>query len=131
MAHRDPVPQNEPTIGRLVVDTIDDLRLLVTKIIELAKAELRISAKAGGMAIALFTVAGFLALLSVVMVSIAAALFLSMLGLHLAWCFLIVFGAYLLLAALLALIGYMKARKIRAPEHAIAQAQEVPRAFRP
>lgn len=131
MAHRDPVTEDEPTIGKLVVDAFDDAGVLVRDIIALAKAELSVSAKAGGIGIALFALAGFISLLAIIMVSIAIAFFLHMTGMDLAWCFLIVFGAYLLLAALLAFIGYRKVRKVRAPEHTIAQVQEVPRALKP
>lgn len=130
MAHRDPVTEDEPTIGRLVVDAFDDAGVLLRGIVALAKAELRVSAKAGGVGIALFALAGFISLLAIIMISIAFAYFLHMTGLDLAWCFLIVFGAYLLLAALLAFVGYLKIRKIRAPEHTIAQVQEVPRALK-
>jgi membrane protein implicated in regulation of membrane protease activity len=63
------------------------------------------------------------------MVSIAIAFFIHMADLDLAWCFLIVFGGYLLLAALLALIGYRKVRKVRGPERTLAQAQETPAAL--
>jgi hypothetical protein len=47
-----------------------------------------------------------------------------MTGLHLAWCFLIVFLLYALIAALLAFIGSKKVKQVRAPERAIYQAQE-------
>ena len=40
------------------------------------------------------------------------------------WCFLIVFGAYLLIAALLGFLGMKKVKQVRAPERAIHQAQE-------
>ncbi|HEX2894127.1 MAG TPA: phage holin family protein, partial [Marmoricola sp.] len=130
MAHREPLQEQEPTIGKLVVDAFDDLGTLVRHMIELAKSELRVSVRAGGMAIALFLLAGFLGLLSIIMVSIAIAFFIHMAGLDLAWCFLIVFGAYVLLAALLGLIGYRKIRKVRAPERTIAEMQEM-RALKP
>jgi hypothetical protein len=130
MAHREPLDEQEPTIGKLVVDAFDDFGTLVRHMIELAKSELKVSVRAGGMAIALFALAGFLGLLAVIMVSIAIAFFIHMAGLDLAWCFLIVFGAYLLLAALLGLIGYRKVRKVRAPERTIAEVQEM-RALKP
>lgn len=130
MAHREPLQEQEPTIGKLVVDAFDDLGTLVRHMIELAKSELRVSVRAGGMAIVLFLLAGFLGLLSIIMVSIAIAFFIHMAGLDLAWCFLIVFGAYLLLAAVLGLIGYRKVRKVRAPERTIAEMQEM-RALKP
>jgi hypothetical protein len=129
MAHREPLYDHDPTIGKLVVDAFDDFGTLLRHIIELAKSELRVSVRAGGMAIALFALAGFVALLAIIMVSIAIAFFIHMAGLDLAWCFLIVFGGYLLLAGLLGLIGYRKVRKVRAPERTMAQASDTPRAL--
>lgn len=128
MAFREPAPE-EPTIGKLVVDAFDDIGTLVRHMIELAKSELKVSAVAGGMAIALFALAGFISLLAIIMVSIAIAYFIVMAGLDPAWAFLIVFGGYLLLAGLLALVGYLRIRKVRAPERTMAQASELPRAF--
>jgi hypothetical protein len=118
-----PQPE-EPTIGRLVADASRDISSLIQNEIALAKSELRISVKAGGTGLGLFAGAAFLGLLAIIMLSIAFAFLLSMTGLHLAWCFLIVFGAYLLLAGLLAFIGIRKVKQVRAPERAIHQAQE-------
>jgi len=131
MAHREPVAEEEPTIGKLVVEASRDISALVRSEIQLAKSELSVSVKTGGISIALFAAAAFLLLLAVVMGSIAIAYFVHMSGLDLAWCFLIVFGAYALVAALLALIGYRKVRKVRAPERAIAQAKQFPSALKP
>jgi hypothetical protein len=132
MAHREPVaPEDEPTIGKLVVDASRDISTLIQSEIALAKSELRVSVKAGGMSIALFAMAGFLSLLAVIMLSVAIAYLIAKYAdLDLAWCFLIVFGAYLLIAALLGLIGYRKVRRVRAPERAIAQARQLPQAFK-
>ena len=58
------------------------------------------------------------------MFSVALAYFVSMTGLHLAWSFLIVFGVYLLVAALLGFLGMQKVKRVKAPERAIHQAQE-------
>jgi len=128
MAYREPAPE-EPTIGKLVVDAFDDAGTLLRHIIELAKSELKVSVRAGGLAIVLFLLAGFISLLAIIMVSIAIAYFIAMAGLDLAWCFLIVFGGYLALAGLLAFIGYLKIRKVKAPERTMAQASEIPRAL--
>ncbi|HMY09366.1 MAG TPA: phage holin family protein, partial [Marmoricola sp.] len=72
----------------------------------------------------LFAAAGFLLVLGVIIFSVAAAYFISMTGLHLAWCFLIVWGFYTLLAMLFAVVGFFKVKKVRAPERAISQARE-------
>ena len=53
-----------------------------------------------------------------------------MTGLHEAWAFLIVTGVYVLLAALLILVGILKLKKIRAPEKTIETAKAIPSAFK-
>lgn len=122
---RPDVPSPEdPTIGKLVADATRDISSLIHNEIALAKSELKVSVKNGGTGVGLFAAAGFLGVLAIIMISVAFAYFLSMTGLHLAWCFLIVFGAYLALAGLLAFVGYRKVRKVRAPERAIKQAKE-------
>ncbi|MFL6106251.1 MAG: phage holin family protein [Marmoricola sp.] len=128
MAYQEPA-QEEPTIGKLVVDAFDDAGTLIKHIIELAKSELKVSVRAGGLAVVFFFLAGFISLLAIIMVSIAVAFFIAMSGLDLAWCFLIVFGGYVLLAVLLGLLGYLRVRKVGAPKRTIAAAQEIPRAL--
>ncbi len=132
MATQQVKPDDEPTIGRLVHDASRDISTLLSKEIQLAKSELKVSVKAGGMGLALFAVAGFLALLAIIMLSVAIAYFIHWNGegLALHWSFLCVFGLYLLLAALLALVGVKKVKKVRAPEKAIEQGREIPRALR-
>jgi hypothetical protein len=128
MANPEPA-QEEPTIGKLVVDAFDDVGTLLRHFIELAKSELKVSVQMGIGAVALFVVAGFVALLSIVMISFAFAFFIAMAGLDIAWGFLIVFGAYLFLAGILGFIGYRLVRKVKAPERTLAQAHEMPRAL--
>ena len=124
MAHREPAVAEEPTIGKLVVDASRDVSDLIKSEIALAKSELRISVKAGGISIGLFATAAFIVLLAVIMLSISFAYFLNMTGLDLAWCFLIVFGAYLLVAGLLGAVGARMIKKVKGPERAIEQAKE-------
>ena len=116
--------KDEPTIGRLVGDATRDISTLVRSEIALAKSELKVSVKAGGVGVAMFAVAAFLGVLAIIMLSVAIAYFIHMTDLPLAWCFLIVFLLYLLLAGLLAFIGLRSVKKVRAPERAIHQAQE-------
>lgn len=123
MAHREPIVE-EPTIGKLVVDASRDISSLVRQEIRLAKSELKVSVQAGGMGLGLFAAAAFLLLLAVIMLSCAFAWFLNMAGLHPAWCFLIVFGTYVLIAALLAFLGVRSVKRVRAPERAITQAKD-------
>jgi uncharacterized membrane protein YqjE len=125
MAH-EPVQDTDPTIGRLVSDASRDVSSLIRNEIRLAKSEIQVSVKAGGLGVAMFAGAGFFAVMALIMLSVAIAYFINWngKGLSLHWAFLIVFGFYLLVAALLAFIGIRKVRKIRGPEKAIAQANE-------
>ena len=123
MAQR--VPANDdPTIGKLVGDVSNDVSSLIRSEIALAKTELKFSAKAGGVGIGLFAAAAFLLVLAVIMLSVAIAYFIHFTGLDLAWCFLIVFGFYALVAAVLGLFGYRSVRKVRGPEASIEQIKE-------
>jgi ABC-type multidrug transport system permease subunit len=128
----EPVRETDPTIGRLVTDASRDISGLIQKEIQLAKSELKISVKAGGTGAALFAVAGFLVLLAIIMLSVAFAYLIHWNGdgLDLHWAFLIVFGAYLLVAALLAFLGVRKVKQVRGPERAISQGKEIPRALK-
>ncbi len=124
MSHREPVDTEEPTIGKLVIDASRDVSSLIQSEIALAKSELKVSVKAGGISVAMFATAAFLGLLAIIMVSIAFAFFVHMTGLDLAWCFLIVFAVYLLLAGLLAFVGVRKLKQVKAPERSIEQAKQ-------
>ena len=116
---------DEPTIGRLVADTSRHLSSLIRAEIALAKAELKISVTAGGIGLALVAVAGFLAVLAVIMASFAGAYFLAKIPhLDVAYGFLIVFGVYLLLAGLLVLLAIRRFKKVRPPTQTIETTKE-------
>ena len=121
----------EPTIGRLVADATRDISTLVSKEIQLAKSELKVSIRAGGMGAALFAGAAFLLLLAVIMFSLALVYLIHWNGdgLDLHWAYLIVFGLYLLIAALLGWVGVKKVKQVGPPEKAIEQGREIPRAL--
>lgn len=127
-----PVHDTDPTIGRLVTDASRDISTLVSKEIQLAKSELKVSVKTGGVSIAMFATAAFLAVLAVIMLSFAFAylIYWDGAGLDLHWAFLIVFLAYLLLAGLIGFIGYKKIQKVGPPEKAIAQGKQIPNALK-
>lgn len=130
MAHREPVQVEEPTIGKLVVDASRDVSTLLRSEIALAKSELKVSVKAGGIGLALFGAAAFLGLLAIIMLSVAFAYFLHFTGIDLAWCYLIVFAVYVLIAGLLAFVGLKKVKQVKAPERAIEQGKQIPSAFK-
>jgi hypothetical protein len=126
----EPVRETDPTIGRLVTDASRDISSLIQKEIQLAKSELKISVKAGGIGAGLFAGAAFVAVLAIIMLSVSFAYFIHWAGLGLHWAFLIVFGAYLLIAALLGYVGVRKVKQVRGPEKAIEQGREIPRALK-
>src|SRR3978361_1285147 len=97
--------KDDPTIGKLVADATRDVSTLVRSEIALAKTELKVSVHAGGLGSGLFAGAAFIGLLAIIMLSVSIAYFIHMTGLDLAFCFLIVFVLYVLLAGPLAPFG--------------------------
>ncbi len=117
--------KDDPTIGRLVADASRDVSSLVRNEIALAKSELKVSVRAGGLGLGLFVGAAFVGVLAIIMLSVSIAYFIHLIGINLAFSFLIVFGLYLLLAGLLAFVGLKQVKRVRAPQRAIHQAQEM------
>ncbi|KUL34815.1 transporter [Streptomyces sp. NRRL F-4489] len=112
------------SLGQLVATATAEMSALVHDEIALAKAELRQDAKRAGIGSAAFLVAGALALFALPVLSFAAAYGIHNLGLGLAWSFLIVGGAFLVIAALFVLVARAKLKKIKKPEKSIALAKE-------
>jgi hypothetical protein len=125
-----PQIDGDPTIGRLVHDASRDISTLIQKEIQLAKSELKVSVQAGGAGLGLFAGAAFLIVLAIIMLSVSFAYFIHWAGLGLHWAFLIVFFVYVLIAALLGYIGLRKIKKVKAPERAIEQGREIPKALK-
>ena len=109
----------EPTVGQLVANASKDLSSLVRSEIELAKTELKKTAVAAGTGAGMFAGAAFLALLAVILLSIAAAYGLTAAGLHPAIAFLIVAGAFLLIGAVLVFIGMRALKRAKGPQRTI------------
>ena len=123
---------DDPTIGRLVADASRDISTLLSKEIELAKSELKVSIRAGGMGAGLLAAAAFVAVLGVIMLSFTIVYFINWggSGLALHWAYLIVTGFWFLLTAVLGWIGVKKVKQVGPPEKAIEQGREIPRALR-
>lgn len=123
--HRANQPVEDPTIGRLVAETSRHLSTLLRSEIALAKAELKVSVVAGGIGAALLAVAGFLLVLVVILASVALAYALQRwFEIGADWSFLIVAGAYLLIAIVLALVAVGRFKKVSAPERTIETTKE-------
>lgn len=114
----------ERSLGQLVASATAEMSALVHDEIALAKAELRQDVKRGAIGGAAITIAGVFALFSLPVLSFAAAYGIHNLGLGLAWSFLIVGVAFLLLAGLLALLAVAKFKKVKPPERSIASAKQ-------
>jgi hypothetical protein len=128
----EPIKDTDPTLGKLVMDAQRDISTLISQEIALAKSEIKVSVRHGGLGIGLFAGAAFLGLLAVIMLSVAIAYFIHWngSGLDLHWAFLIVFGLYVLIAALLAFVGIKQVKQVKAPVRAIEQGKQIPSALK-
>ncbi|WP_233712662.1 phage holin family protein [Kribbella turkmenica] len=115
---------SEPTVGQLVANASKDLSSLVRSELELAKTELKKTAVAAGTGAGMFGAAAFLALLAIILLSIAAAYGITALGLHPAIAFVIVAVLYLLIGAVLVLIGARMLKQAKGPQRAIETSKE-------
>jgi uncharacterized membrane protein YqjE len=102
----------DKSLGELVALTSANISRLVKSEIELAKLELKGDAKRAALGGVMFGVAGVIACVVVILLSIAAAYGLVALGIWHWAAFLIVSGAYVLLAGALVGIGSMRLRKM-------------------
>jgi len=102
----------DKSLGELVADASSSVSRLVRTELELAKLELKGDAKKAALGSVLFGVAGVIACLVVILLSIALAYGLVALGIWHWAAFLIVAGLYTLLGAVLVLIGYLRMQKI-------------------
>jgi uncharacterized membrane protein YqjE len=102
----------DKSIGELVAMATANVSNLVKSELELAKLELKGDAKRAALGGTLFGVAGAIACIVVILLSIAAALGLEALGIWPWAAFLIVSGAYVLLAVVLVGIGILRLRRM-------------------
>jgi len=110
-------------VADLIKDIRGDVQLLVNDQVELAKSELTPSAKEAGIGGGMLGGAGYFGINALTLIYIAAALGLAALGLPYWAGFLIVAGVLLVIAAVLALIGRSRLKKVTPPEKTIANAQ--------
>jgi protein-S-isoprenylcysteine O-methyltransferase Ste14 len=112
------------SLGQLVASATAELSALVHDEIALAKAEIRQDVKRGAIGSGALVVAAVLVLFSLPVLSFAAAYGIHNLGLGLAWSFLIVGGAFIVLALLLGLVAKIVLKRIEPPKQSIASAKE-------
>ncbi|MCF6522565.1 phage holin family protein [Streptomyces sp. JJ36] len=112
------------SLGQLVAAATTELSALVHDEIALAKAEIRQDVKRGAIGSGAAVVALVLVLFSLPVLSFAAAYGIHNLGLGLAWSFLIVGGAFLVLAGALGLAAKAALKRIEPPKKSMASAKQ-------
>jgi hypothetical protein len=115
---------DERSLGELFASATAELSALVHDEIALAKTEIRQDAKRAAFGSGALVLALAALFFAVPVGSVAAALGIHALGITLGWSFLIVFGAYVLIFLLLALLAYSRFKKVKKPERSIASAKE-------
>jgi uncharacterized membrane protein YqjE len=115
---------DRPSLGTLVAGITTELSTLVRGEIELAKAEVKESAKAGAAGAILFVVAAVLLAMVWLLVTWAVVYVLVEVADLPVWAsFLIVAGFYLLVAVIVGAVGALRLKKARGPELAKAEIQ--------
>lgn len=110
---------DEATIGELVATASRDVSLLIRQEVELAKTEVKAAATSAGLGAAFLGGAGFLGFFAFFTITIAAAEGLHAAGIGLAYSYLIVTAAYLIVAGLLAVFAIARLKKVGPPKRAI------------
>ncbi|WP_141579877.1 phage holin family protein [Actinomadura sp. WMMA1423] len=102
----------DKSLGELVALASSSVSDLIRAEMDLAKLELKADAKKAAVGSVMFTIAGLIGGLIVILLSIAFAYGLVAMGFWRWAAFLIVAGVYLVLALILIGIGYLRVRKI-------------------
>jgi hypothetical protein len=122
----------ERTLGQLVADATHDISSIMRSELALAKAEIMADAKKAGLGAGMFTAAGILAFLALILLLIAAAYGLVAAGLAPWLAFLIVACVLLVIGAILVLVGKRSIDSLQGkPERAIKSTQDTIAAVRP
>lgn len=119
---------DQQSIGGLVREASTHVSSLLRAEVELAKAEVASEVKKGVQGSIFFIVALVIVLFSLFFFFFAIAELLAI-WLNRAASFGIVFGVMILVAGVFGLLGYLRVRKIRAPEKTISSLKETGQAF--
>jgi uncharacterized membrane protein YqjE len=126
--------KTEPSVGELAKQASEHMSTLIRSEIELAKSEVGTQVKRAGLSVALFVVAGALAIYGLTFGFIALAEGLVALDLSRWLAYLIVFVFLLLVAGLLVFVGVRKIKTVGAPKRTIDSLKEdaeLTKRFRP
>jgi Putative Actinobacterial Holin-X, holin superfamily III len=114
----------DQAVGDIIKNITDEVKTLVRDEMELAKHELIPAARNAGIGAGLFGAAGYFAICALSVLYFAAAFGLVAAGLAAWLAFLIVGGALFAIAGLCGLIGFVLVKRVKPPEHTIAQANK-------
>ena len=121
---------DQPAVGDVIKDIVADIRTIVRGEIDLAKAEVVPGAKKAGLGVGLFVGAGVIGLLVInALFRCLGFAFSAIFWPHFqpvgafALGFLCAAGVYLIIALIVALIGFKNVKKAKKPEAAIREAQ--------
>jgi hypothetical protein len=123
---RPPEPA-EPSVGELVREASEQVSALIRAEFELAKSELSATVKRAGVGAGFLGAAAATLLLSLPFLFVAAAEGLVALGLPRWSAYLIVWGLFVIGAAILGLLGVRLVKRLRKPERTIEAVKETAR----
>lgn len=128
----EPARQNgEASVGSLVKEVTTHVSTLVRAEVELAKQEVTAEVKKGVQGSIFFVLAGVVALFSLWYFFFAVAEAFNLIWPSQRWAgFAVTFVIMLIIAGVAGLLGYLKVRKIKAPERTITTARESVEALR-
>lgn len=117
-------PDQEPSVGELVRRASENVSTLVRAEIELAKTELSTTVKRAGVGGGMLAAAAVVLLFSVPFLFVVIAEVLVAIGLPRWLSYLIVWVLFLIIAAVLALIGRRQLKKLSKPERTLKTAKD-------
>jgi uncharacterized membrane protein YqjE len=117
-------PDPQPSVGELVRRASENVSTLVRGEIELAKAELSTTVKRAGVGGGMLAAAAVILLFSVPFLFVVIAEALVAIGLPRWLSYLIVWVVFLIIAAVLALLGRRQLRKMSKPERTLKTAKD-------
>jgi hypothetical protein len=121
---------SDRSVGELISEVTTDLTTLMRQELELAKAELKQEATSAGKAAGMLGGAGFAGYLVVLFLSVALWAALAN-GMDEGWAALIVAALWAVVAAVLAVVGRARMRRINPkPERTVQTIQQVPDALK-
>ena len=129
-ARSGPQDVSDRSVGELISEVTTDLTTLMRQELELAKAELKQEATSAGKAAGMLGGAGFAGYMTVLFLSIALWWALAN-GMDEGWAALIVAVLWAIVAAVLAVVGRARMRRINPkPERTVQTLQQVPDALK-